>query len=485
MKNRFEVSTEGMRLLHDGRPLWQLVKELIANCWDEKITECKVYINKLHRGVIQIIVEDDGNGFSDITDAYTLMSPTPKRSNANVRGRFNIGEKELLSIARDATIETVGHTVEFPIGGGRKIKRNKREQGTRILVTVKGKQNEIAETHEMLKNFIPPVNVEYIVGSNFNEVHSIVERRNSIVQTKAVLPTVKAVSIKEPIRNISQETKIDVYDPKCEKGAIYEMGIFIQYHDMPFDVDINQKVPLPPNRDVVSNAYLQDIYAEVLAVTTDRLTEDNVSESWVQIAVEDKKRTSDETVQAVFDLKIGDKTVMSNPFDAQANEDAHLAGYDLIRPQSLSTEERSRFQDIGLETSTARFGRERQDIGADPKPVKVTEDMENVASYAKWLSMAFFGFACEVRFIRNEQYPVQATYGGKMLTFNMGQLRRKWFVTNDGQPTVAQTELILHELAHEAHSEHPHAGSYVTSLANLGAKATHLALDGTYWIANK
>ena len=118
MKNRFEVSTQGMALLHDGRPLWSLVKELVANAWDEpSVTKCTVDIQSPMRGVIEIRVEDDGSGFSDIEDAYTLFAPTAKQSNPEVRGRFNLGEKELISIARDATVQTVGHTVSFPEGG--------------------------------------------------------------------------------------------------------------------------------------------------------------------------------------------------------------------------------------------------------------------------------------------------------------------------------------------------------------------------------
>ena len=51
-KNRFEVSTEGMALLHDGRPLWALVKELVANAWDEpSVTKCDVTIQPAMRGI--------------------------------------------------------------------------------------------------------------------------------------------------------------------------------------------------------------------------------------------------------------------------------------------------------------------------------------------------------------------------------------------------------------------------------------------------
>ena len=112
MNNRFEVSTEGMRQLHEGRPLWQMVKELVANAWDEDITTCDATIEYvLEDNNVRITVTDDGKGFTDIADAYTLMAPTPKRGIPGVRGRFNIGEKELISIADTATIETVGQTV--------------------------------------------------------------------------------------------------------------------------------------------------------------------------------------------------------------------------------------------------------------------------------------------------------------------------------------------------------------------------------------
>ena len=52
MKNRFEISAIGMKMLHEGRPLWQLVKELIANCFDEEISLCSVSINTVGKGII-------------------------------------------------------------------------------------------------------------------------------------------------------------------------------------------------------------------------------------------------------------------------------------------------------------------------------------------------------------------------------------------------------------------------------------------------
>ena len=63
-KARFEVSTEGMAGLHEGRELWSLAKELVANAWDEKTTVCIVNISPLFgengEERIEVKVEDDG-----------------------------------------------------------------------------------------------------------------------------------------------------------------------------------------------------------------------------------------------------------------------------------------------------------------------------------------------------------------------------------------------------------------------------------------
>ena len=41
---------------------------------------------------------------------------------------------------------------------------------------------------------------------------------------------------------------------------------------------------------------------------------------------------------------------------------------------------------------------------------------------------------------------------------------------------------IIHELAHEGYSKTPHTGEYVHRIADLGAKATHIALTGDWWV---
>ena len=74
---RFTVDMLGMQQLHQQRKPEQLVKELVQNVFDEEETSnCKVTIQRQKAGV-RIIVEDNGLGFSNVSDAYTLMGDTP------------------------------------------------------------------------------------------------------------------------------------------------------------------------------------------------------------------------------------------------------------------------------------------------------------------------------------------------------------------------------------------------------------------------
>ena len=480
MKNRFEVSTEGMRDLHAGRPLWSLVKELVANSWDEDITLCTVTLRKTstpdHNEVIEIMVEDDGAGFRDIDDAFTIMAPTIKRLNAVVRGRFNIGEKEILSVSEEGTVETVGTTIHFPKEGGREVTPNNRTKGTIVSATIERPWSEYDETIEALRAFLPPSNITYTV----NGIEA--ESRVSIGTTTGSLQTVLASGIGQPIRYTTRKTPIDIHKPLNGTGHIYEMGITIQPIDMPYDVDIQQKVPMPPNRDTVTNAYLQDVYAEVLAVVAKDLEKSEASEAWVQMGVEDQ-RTPDDTVELVMNAKIGSNAVLHST-DTFANEKAHDDGKDIIHPRTLSKKERQRFQDVGLVSSLVNYGLKEKGGGLEevPEPRR-TDDMEAVAQYAEWMGRKLLGFDIRVRFVQMKAVSDSriAQYGARTLDFVSNRLGNKWFEMDNGIPTQEQTSLILHELAHEGHSKTPHTGQYNHNLADLGAKATHMAITGEWW----
>jgi len=154
---RFEVSTAGMRKLQAGRPAAHLAKELISNALDERsVNKIVVSIRKIDTRNALFEVEDDGEGFADITHAWTLYAPTVKQRDATVRGRFNLGEKEILSVARRGFIHTTSGRVEFD-GDARKFSaKNKRERGTVVSLEMPWTKEQCAEVEEFFKTHPAP-----------------------------------------------------------------------------------------------------------------------------------------------------------------------------------------------------------------------------------------------------------------------------------------------------------------------------------------
>ena len=486
MEARFEVSTEGMRLLHEGRPLWQLVKELVSNSWDEDVKECSVHVNRHKtRGIVEVIVEDDGNGFIDITDSYTLMKPTQKQSNPLVRGRFNLGEKELLSIARDATIETVGHTVSFPSGGGRVHKKNKRQKGTIVIAHVRGKNDEVDDTLEMLSTFIVPNDIDYRLFSDGVE-WKYTRELEKVTSFDAHLRTILSNGINQPLTNTTRKGNVDVHKvvnstiarDQQEYGAIYEMGIFVQKIEAPYLVNVDQKVPMPPNRDVISDKYLQDIYAEVLMRVHEDISSEDASASWINIALEDE-RVDDKTMRSMMTKQLGNNAYLWSS-DINANDEAIMQGMEIIHARTLSPIIRGRFQDVGLVTTHEKFGLKRRDGNYFAPPVEINENMKNVAKYARWISQQLLGFSVEVEFDDDNVYKAKADYLYESdqfgtLTFNVAKLegKKNWF---KNCPTKEQTHLIVHELGHH-HEGHGHQRNYNDKLTDIATQSIHKLLD--------
>ena len=57
--------------------------------------------------MVEVTVKDDSpEGFRNITHAYTLFADTYKRRDPTKRGRFNLGEKQVIAICKRAIVMT-------------------------------------------------------------------------------------------------------------------------------------------------------------------------------------------------------------------------------------------------------------------------------------------------------------------------------------------------------------------------------------------
>jgi hypothetical protein len=106
----FDVDKQGLAKLMAGRHKAFVLYELLQNAWDQNVTEVKVSLSEVPgRAESEIVVEDDDpDGFADLAHAYTLFAESRKKANPEKRGRFNIGEKLVLALARRASMDHGG-----------------------------------------------------------------------------------------------------------------------------------------------------------------------------------------------------------------------------------------------------------------------------------------------------------------------------------------------------------------------------------------
>ncbi len=459
MKPRFEVSTEGMRALQSGRKPWQLAKELVSNAWDETTTTCEVELKSISPHKAKLVVRDDGAGFTNIDDAWTLMGHTPKRLNPTVRGRFNIGEKEILSVADEATIRTAGKIIRFPKNGGRLVRVDKHPfEGTEFICTLPWGPRQVGYTVEKLGQLLVPQGMRYQVNGQvfiWREPEHIIE---------AILETVLQDAYDKPMRTTRRRTAVELIP--AEKGRLYEMGIPIQAIECPYLVNIMQKVPMPPNRDVVRDSYLQDVYATVLNATAPEIVDS--SATWVRAAVEDKD-AEPEAVKEVMRNRYGENVALWSS-DPHANEKALRAGFELVHARTLSLGERQAFANVGLAHSSTIFPTSVATPEDIPKD-KWTQGMADIAGYSRRLAKELLGIDIYVSFYSNMRIGGAGNYGNGHFSFNIAKLGYKWF--DSIRPDV--TGFILHELSHQEADGHQF--NFYNSLEKLSGKAVHLALE--------
>ena len=469
-KERFAVSADGLRQLNADRDPWSLVKELIQNAWDEapEATVCDVTIARTGRSRTTIAVEDDGAGFAEISHAWTLMADTPKRRDPTKRGRFNLGEKEIVAVALSATIETAGATVVFPAEGGRRTERNRRERGTKVTVLMPWNARQAEELELKLRRFRP---TECRLVVNGDEV----PRRKPIATREATLRTVVQHGPGQPVTDTRRKTRIDVLErADADAGWIYEMGIPIQPSRMPYDVDVHQKVPMPPNRNTVSPGYLQDVMAETLNAMHPKMSEESFSESWVRTAVEDE-RVDDDAVLAVRRNRYGAKAVTWSS-DTDANMRAAEAGYEVINPRAMSRREREVMASKGgLESARKHFGREPE----NPTPAPSTSTARR--DFTAWVIQIgnILGLQPTVTYVEAPDATFiaqcQPSQSNPEVTINTSYCPDGWLAGRGFQ----QLELIIHELAHAlANTPMEHGPKWGDACALAGAKIADAVAAG-------
>jgi len=455
-KNWFEVSQEGLKQLQAGKSKDFVVRELIQNAWDEDISTCGLSTS-YEKGMAHITVEDDSpEGFKDIAHAFTLFAPTYKRKNPEKRGRFNIGEKQILAICKEAVISTTKGTIVFS-PEGRTHRRLKRREGSVISLKLRMLKGEYENMLASIGLYLPPKGIDFRVNG------IIMSHRKPHKITEAVLPT--EIQKEDRVAKTYRKTKIHIHE--ADDGAyLYEMGLPICGIDCLYHVDVQQKVPMSIDRDRVSQSYLQKIFALVLNETYESVSCENTSDGWVREAMSNKD-VSNEAVQSMVKGRYGNKVVVANPGDRHSIDEALSHGYRVIYGSELSSPEWENVRQAdAIKSSNALFPTKFAD---DVESIEKDDNMIEVIALTKKIAKRCLGIEVFVQFAKWTGCAAQ--YGHRTLTFNVKRLGRRFF---DPPVNARVIDLILHELAHEKgfHTE----ASYLKCLSKMAGELVIIAL---------
>jgi len=431
----FTVDRKGLAQLYADKPKWYIIRELLQNALDEARETIHILTQKKGK-TVTISVEDDGPGFRDITDSYRLFGDTYKRSEPEKRGRFNTGEKWAFALCKSATVFTTSGTVTFDQGGRHVSKRRKKSCGTIVTVDIVMNNEEYQNMHDYLNTWIIPQNI--IVSLDNVEIgHDIWD--NYFKKFDATLPTEYA---KEGgvMQRTTRKTQVVLFRNQGP-SFLYEMGIPVFEVDLPYHVDVQQKIPLNSDRDMVTQSFLKALYTAVLNNSYEEVTEETASETWVRIATEGKN-VDRSAVERVLDQRYGRDRVTATPNDPIANDEAKANGFTLVHGSMMSGAEWKNVKGMGLiASSSEKFGM----TFVDAEDVDLTGGMRLVERLAKAIANEFQDNDITVRFVMFKS-STMAQYGDRELTFNVEALDRAFF--ND--PLSSDVlDLIIHELGHE------------------------------------
>jgi hypothetical protein len=390
------------------------------------------------------MVEDDSpTGFRNIEHAYTLFADTYKRKDSTKRGRFNIGEKLVFALCNFCMVETTKGTVVFD-DKGRHRKYNKRALGSKITIQLNMNQEEYDELLSEIELYLPPKNIDFYVNDEPYNYHEPFKIFNTTLTTE--------VDDDGILKRRQRKTDVYVHDIYMFKNYLYEMGIPVCEIDCDYSIDVQQRIPLSTDRETVSEAFLKDLYAEVLNHVYEDIDEDMSSNTWIREGMSDDRINKD-AVKNIVEKRYGKDVVFASPTDPISIDDAkrqNIKRFDLIN------------------TSHNVFG---HNVVAGETVTDLTVKQKRFKNLAIKIAKEI-GVDLTIRFARFKGVPGQ--YDNQVLTVNLQTIENGFF-----DDLEEQIKFLLHEIPHE--KGHHTEKEYHQTITKLGARLTMLALNSPEW----
>jgi hypothetical protein len=463
----FDVDKTGLAKVLSRRGIEFVVTELVSNAWDEKVTRVDITIEPVEgKRLARLVVEDDSpDGFLDLSHAWTLFAESRKKSDPNVSGRFNLGDKLVFALAKEATIETTTGALHFDAKGRRRL-RDKRERGTKVSVLLPMKKDEIGRCLALAKRMIPRAPT-FLNGEQL-------PTRSPTGSFEATLET-EIADENGFLRRTYRRTQVDLYDPlPGNKAALLELGVPVVETGDRWEYDVRQKIPLGIDREHIPSGFLNSLRAHAANATAGSISDP--SAEWVTAALENYNVTP-ATVKEIIRKRFGEKAVAADPTDQEAVHKATAAGYTVVHGGSLSAGIWEKVRQADALPRAGRIFPTNPPNASDDNQIPEAEwtpGMTRIARYTRRLGEKLLGFEPIVRIVKHLEGGYLATWCGKAggtITFNAGRLPEDFW--GPYSITDANVELILHEFGHHFEGNHL-SDKYNDALCKLGAKLRHL-----------
>jgi hypothetical protein len=325
------VSTEGFAQQNAARPPEHLVKELVQNALDALPKEggtislwCEP--EETNPQQMWIHCEDSGSGIEDMENLRTVFW-TNKQDSHLKRGRMGRGFKEMLCLATHAEVVSGKVVAAFATTTAkRKVfsihPATSERKGSRITMRMPWPLEETRTAlNAYFQTFLPPPNTQLTING-------------TEISHKTPTHSIQATLTTEAFQNgrwIKPSTKTEIQlvpTHNGDPGWIYEMGIPVcpVEWDRPYNANIQQRVPMNPNRDAVMSGYPAKIHRACLPTLLKELGEEEAKAAWVGEAA---AKSKDEILQKeVLRKAFGENLARSVPkfgkfdHDADAEEQA-------------------------------------------------------------------------------------------------------------------------------------------------------------------
>ena len=336
-KGWLAISTEGFAAMNAARPPEHLVKELVQNALDS-IVEGEPGQIILNYGYVQnkffVECRDNGSGIESLSDLRVVYL-THKTDSHLKRGRFGRGFKEALCVADYALVQSQGQQIEFLYDGQERITRegiSPLQPGTLVKMQMAWPPETKLKLDGYFQQFIIPEQIQFRLNGVALTQRPVQHSVGTSLTTEVY--DHQAQSWKKP----SRKTAIHLIPAQAnETPTIYERGIPVAPVEwtMPFHCNIQQRVPMNPNRDAVATGYPLKLHVACLPILLESMDSETVRQDWVGNA----GKKCDQTVkQQIITKAFGENIARSVPKMGarQFDEDARELGIEIVKTSQTS-----------------------------------------------------------------------------------------------------------------------------------------------------